>query len=96
VWAFGILLWELFSEGNLPYPGMSNKETTEQVLKGYRMTPPENCPVQISQLMKKCWSHKPEDRPSFKEIHSTITQNIGIVVPQQIPSENASQLYMNV
>lgn len=34
IWSFGILMWEIFSSGLLPYQGLSNKESTEKVLKG--------------------------------------------------------------
>jgi len=81
VWAFGILLWELFSYGNPPYPGMLNSETVEHLLPGSRLHPPANCSIEISELMIKCWSHKPEDRPSFKEI-----------ISQSISKKNTSQI----
>jgi len=72
VWAFGILVWELFSNGNLPYQGMTNPEASEKVLQGFRMSSPENCPEAIYKLMLKCWSLYPEDRPSFHDIQSMI------------------------
>jgi len=93
VWAFGVLLWELFSNGDLPYPGMSNKETVEQILKGYRMNPPENCPPVIIQLMTKCWSHESKDRPSFQEIHDTILQVMSKDESQINPPQNQEKTY---
>src|SRR5690606_16467255 len=66
VWSFGIVLWELFSFGKVPYPGMSNAEAAENVLKGYRMPCPENCPNEIYVLMEQCWLSDPIDRPYFK------------------------------
>ena len=31
VWSFGIMLWEVYSCGSAPYPGMSNHEARSQV-----------------------------------------------------------------
>ena len=64
VWSFGVMLWELFSYGTLPYPGMTNAETAEKVLAGFRMSCPVNCPEQVCQLMQQCWEETP-NRPSF-------------------------------
>jgi len=93
VWAYGITLWELFSYGKRPYKEMSNERAVEQVLKGYRMDPPEDCPIEISKLMTKCWSEKAEDRPSFQNIHSEIIQtmtSLGIAPTTEEPSIEAS------
>lgn len=66
VWSFGIMLWELFSKGTRPYFHFSNKEVIDKVLLGYRMDPPDECPPEISELMKRCWNEDPDNRPSFK------------------------------
>lgn len=68
VWSFGILMWETFSSGLLPYPGLSNKETTEQVPKGYRMKSPDDTPKSCYSLMLKCWEENPTKRGNFGEI----------------------------
>ncbi|XP_038626362.1 tyrosine-protein kinase Fer isoform X2 [Tachyglossus aculeatus] len=67
-WSFGILLWETFSLGVCPYPGMTNQQAREQVEKGYRMSAPQKCPEDIYKIMLRCWDYKPENRPKFSEI----------------------------
>uniref|UniRef100_A0A8C9HKY2 Tyrosine-protein kinase n=1 Tax=Piliocolobus tephrosceles TaxID=591936 RepID=A0A8C9HKY2_9PRIM len=73
VWSFGILLWETFSLGVCPYPGMTNQQAREQVERGYRMSAPQNCPEDISEIMMKCWDYKPENRPKFSELQKELT-----------------------
>nr|AAF42734.1 TRK-fused gene-anaplastic lymphoma kinase fusion protein [Homo sapiens] len=64
-WSFGVLLWEIFSLGYMPYPSKSNQEVLEFVTSGGRMDPPKNCPGPVYRIMTQCWQHQPEDRPNF-------------------------------
>jgi len=34
VWSFGVLLWEIFSFGAQPYPGLTNSQAREKVDEG--------------------------------------------------------------
>nr|XP_054751830.1 tyrosine-protein kinase Fer-like isoform X5 [Lytechinus pictus] len=72
VWSFGILLWEIFSNGSTPYPGMTNNEAREKVQQGYRMPPPDNTPEEVRILMENCWKMVDEDRPKFKDAQSSL------------------------
>ncbi|XP_042189102.1 ALK tyrosine kinase receptor [Callorhinchus milii] len=67
-WSFGVLLWEIFSLGYMPYPSKSNQEVLEFVTSGGRMDPPKNCPGPVYRIMTQCWQHQPEDRPNFATI----------------------------
>lgn len=44
VWAFDVLLWEIMSLGQLPYPGLSNINAMYYVQNGGRFEKPINCP----------------------------------------------------
>lgn len=68
IWAFGVLLWEIMTLGQQPYPARNNVEVLHYVRDGGRLTRPQDCPEELYQLMLKCWSYSPEDRPTFRYI----------------------------
>ncbi|XP_072771194.1 vascular endothelial growth factor receptor 2 isoform X2 [Nerophis lumbriciformis] len=69
VWSFGVLLWEIFSLGASPYPGVCIDESFCRRLKeGTRMRPPEYATSEIYQTMLDCWLDRPTDRPTFTEL----------------------------
>ena len=67
VWAFGVLMWEITSLGQQPYPARTNLEVLHHVRAGGRLLKPLNCPAALHQLMLQCWSSA-DARPSFKVI----------------------------
>ncbi|NXQ85953.1 FES kinase, partial [Nyctibius grandis] len=73
VWSFGILLWEAFSLGAVPYANLSNQQTREAVEQGVRLDPPEQCPEDVYRLMQRCWEYDPRKRPSFSTVHQDLT-----------------------
>ncbi|XP_026512021.1 tyrosine-protein kinase Fer-like [Terrapene carolina triunguis] len=74
VWSYGVLLWEIFSLGATPYPGMSNQQVVSQVERGFRMRAPPRCPVEVYDVMLRCWEASPSLRPKFSAIHQEMTQ----------------------
>ncbi|KAM6169145.1 muscle, skeletal receptor tyrosine-protein kinase isoform 2-T2 [Rhynchocyon petersi] len=69
VWAYGVVLWEIFSYGLQPYYGMAHEEVIYYVRDGNILSCPEDCPQELYNLMRLCWSRLPSDRPSFTSIH---------------------------
>uniref|UniRef100_UPI0037E8BE2E muscle, skeletal receptor tyrosine-protein kinase n=1 Tax=Semicossyphus pulcher TaxID=241346 RepID=UPI0037E8BE2E len=69
VWAYGVVLWEIFSHGMQPYYGMGHEEVIYFVRDGHILSCPENCPLELYNLMRLCWSTHSSDRPSFSSIH---------------------------
>ncbi|XP_063687022.1 tyrosine-protein kinase HCK-like isoform X2 [Bolinopsis microptera] len=68
VWSFGIVLWELATQGDTPYPSIDLQEVLGLLETGYRMKRPDGCPEQVYTLMEDTWKWEPDDRPTFAEI----------------------------
>ncbi|XP_033476966.1 platelet-derived growth factor receptor alpha [Epinephelus lanceolatus] len=74
VWSYGILLWEIFSLGGTPYPGMVvDSSFYNKIKSGYRMSKPEHAPSDVYEMMMKCWNSEPEKRPSFMGLSETVS-----------------------
>uniref|UniRef100_A0A4W3IG22 receptor protein-tyrosine kinase n=1 Tax=Callorhinchus milii TaxID=7868 RepID=A0A4W3IG22_CALMI len=79
VWSFGILLWEIFSLGGTPYPGMMvDSNFYNKIKSGYRMTKPEHATSDVYDLMVNCWNSEPEKRPSF----TRLAEIVGNLLPE--------------
>lgn len=78
VFAFGTLLYELFTE-QFPFSGSSVETLIWRVCKG---RPPKlahlNCNSALKVLIERCWSHQPNNRPSFSEINQELQQKTGL------------------
>ena len=52
------------------FSGMPNADVLGEIQNGYRLPkPPEHqfeCTESLYEMMLKCWSSNPEDRPTFK------------------------------
>ncbi|XP_066477412.1 cytoplasmic tyrosine-protein kinase BMX [Tiliqua scincoides] len=72
VWAFGILMWEVFTLGKQPYERYDNTEVIEKVSHGYRLYRPQLASESVYQIMYNCWHELPEHRPTFHRLLSSI------------------------
>ncbi|XP_041646532.1 mast/stem cell growth factor receptor kita [Cheilinus undulatus] len=87
VWSYGILLWEIFSLGNSPYPGMPVDAKFYKLIKeGYRMDAPEFAPSEMYQIMRSCWDADPFNRPPFRKVVERIEQQL---------SDATKHIYLN-
>ncbi|XP_035431281.1 tyrosine-protein kinase Btk29A isoform X3 [Spodoptera frugiperda] len=68
VWAFGVLMWEVFTCGKVPYGRVKNSEVAEMVQRGMLLEKPKGCLNEIYNVMRLCWRRLPEERPSFRAL----------------------------
>lgn len=74
VWSYGIVLFEIFTVGGVPYPGWNEwKVVYELKVNKYRMPQPEHVSDELYQLMADCWNEDPDARPTFDHLHEVMT-----------------------
>lgn len=68
IYSFGMIVWELITEMK-PFKMISKEELIKKVLvEKIRPKIPDNIPSEISQIIRACWQHEEEKRPSFAKI----------------------------
>jgi len=74
MWSFGILLWEIYSFGRVPYPRIPLGDVVKHVEKGYQMEAPDGCPPPVYTIMKDAWKLNPKDRPKFALVKDKLAE----------------------
>uniref|UniRef100_A0A1I7XY79 Protein kinase domain-containing protein n=1 Tax=Steinernema glaseri TaxID=37863 RepID=A0A1I7XY79_9BILA len=73
VWSYGIVLYEMYTFGGVPFPGIEPDALLEFLQTGGRPERPHLCGEEMYEIMQKCWRENPEDRPSFQELLTIFT-----------------------
>ncbi|XP_034532953.1 tyrosine-protein kinase Tec [Notolabrus celidotus] len=73
VWSYGVLMWEVFSEGRMPFEQSQNHEVVTLVTNGHRLYRPKLATPLIYDIMELCWLENQEKRPSFSELSMKIS-----------------------
>jgi serine/threonine protein kinase len=87
VFAFGVLLWELWSYAELPFSFFSDAQVGEKVTQGERLVQPKGCPQAAYDLMQRCWAELPASRPTFAELYDGLLALYASVSVGPEPSE---------
>ena len=75
IWAMGILFWEVFSGGRMPFKELTNEKLAFMMVD--RNEPPllqfpDNCPRAIQDIMRLCCSLEPGRRPNAHSINDSL------------------------
>ncbi|KAL4648250.1 vascular endothelial growth factor receptor kdr-like isoform X2 [Arapaima gigas] len=92
VWSFGVLMWEIFSLGASPYPGLQiDEEFCCRLKEGTRMKAPEYASTEIYQTMLDCWHGEPEMRPTFTDL----VERLGDLLQANVQQEGKHYIPVN-
>ncbi|NXG27230.1 FLT3 kinase, partial [Dromaius novaehollandiae] len=73
VWSYGILLWEIFSLGVNPYPGIQVDTNFYKLIQsGFKMDRPYYATKDVYYIMQSCWALDSRKRPSFSWLVSSL------------------------
>ncbi|XP_022178523.1 vascular endothelial growth factor receptor 1 isoform X3 [Myzus persicae] len=95
VWAFGIVLWEIFSLAVTPYPNIQKfNDLFNKLVEGYRMEQPKYANSEIYNIMLDCWKMNPMTRPSFTDL----AERLGDLLQDGTKSHymNLNEVYMRM
>ena len=72
IYSFGMIMWE-HTTGKKPFHDRPhNHILISDILKGERPQITDDTPEFYAELMKKCWDHNPENRPTAEEINDCL------------------------
>ncbi|XP_071400100.1 fibroblast growth factor receptor 1b isoform X1 [Centroberyx affinis] len=83
VWSFGVLLWEIFTLGGSPYPGVPVEELFKLLKEGHRMERPSACTQELYLMMRDCWHAVPSRRPTFQQLVEDLDRTLSLMANQE-------------
>ena len=89
IYSFGMIMWE-HTTGKKPFHDREhNHLLISDILNGIRPQITDDTPEFYAELMKKCWDHSPENRPTAQEIWDCLDKYFHIDGHDDIIEENA-------
>ncbi|CAH8875513.1 unnamed protein product [Trichobilharzia szidati] len=67
IWAFGVLMWEVWSGGMRPYSAFNDPEVLDLIRSRQLLSCPQHCSTNVYMFMTSCWNEEIERRPTFKD-----------------------------
>ncbi|KAK9810749.1 hypothetical protein WJX73_004778 [Symbiochloris irregularis] len=69
VFSFGVVMWEIWTLGEAPYPGLKLPAVFSGVASGtLRPRALTDAPADWTTLMQECWAGTPTQRPTFSQV----------------------------
>ncbi|XP_063390142.1 tyrosine-protein kinase-like otk [Cydia fagiglandana] len=66
---FAATVWEIYTKAELPFAKLNDNSVLERLKSGtLEWTVPGSMPDALAELLKRCWSNSPSERPQFEAI----------------------------
>lgn len=74
IWSYGVLFWEVFAGGCLPFEGMTDEEVLRNARAGeIKLDRPLGCPEDAWKVAVRCFQVVPAERPNFTGLASLVS-----------------------
>jgi serine/threonine protein kinase len=80
VYSYGFILYAFFADNLNFYQARTAFELARTVVSGIRPTLPGGIPPMIEELIRMCWAHSADERPSFAEITQVMLERDDFVL----------------
>lgn len=86
-------LWEMLTFGEEPWIGLNGSEILRKIdREGERLHEPEATPPFMYELMLRCWSREPSERPTFASLKESLTGMMPAVMKAVSAFEEAGKM----
>ncbi|XP_047999904.1 tyrosine-protein kinase-like otk [Leguminivora glycinivorella] len=88
---FAATVWEIYTKAELPFAKLNDNSVLERLKSGtLEWTVPGSMPEALANLLKRCWSNSPSERPQFETICTEVDAVLQAVTSAETPQENNS------
>ena len=63
-----MLMWEISTRSSRPFANLEGWAIAGAIQEGKRPTIPSDCPIQIKNLIERCWNREAKQRPTMQQI----------------------------
>lgn len=86
VYSMGMVMWEIATR-QIPFQDVSDNYLIPIIVRvdGDRPAIPDDCPSPLTDIIQRCWSAEPEDRPSCEQVLQQMNEFDG-QFPEQLDS----------
>ncbi|XP_056597908.1 tyrosine-protein kinase STYK1 [Triplophysa dalaica] len=68
IWSFGILMYEIVTLGEAPFPKVMASELLQYLQRGNKLKKTPNCSKTLYSIIESCCQWRPKERPSLTEL----------------------------